>query len=89
MSLDDIDWEAGEIIVGSKSRRQDRLPLPKDVGEALAKYLRFGRPHCATRRVFIRMLAPLQGMTPAGVYLLVKRSFDHAELHPPQKSPHI
>ena len=90
MTLDDIDWEAGEIIVGGKSRRQDRLPLPKDVGKALAKYLRYGRPRCSTRQVFVRMKAPFHGFTnSSAIYSMVRRSFDHAGIHPAQKGPHI
>jgi site-specific recombinase XerD len=90
MSLDDIDWEAGEIKIGGKSRRQDRLPLPKDVGEALAMYLRHGRPRCSTRRVFIRMRAPLRGFVDSSaIYSMVRRAFDHAGIHPSQKGPHI
>jgi site-specific recombinase XerD len=90
MTLDDIDWEAGEIRVGGKSRRQDRLPLPKDVGEALARYLRHGRPRCSTRRVFVRMRAPLCGFVDSSaIYSMVRRAFDRAGLHPAQMGPHI
>jgi site-specific recombinase XerD len=55
MNLDDIHWETGELLVRGKSSREERLPLPHDVGEALANYLRYGRPRCSSRRVFIRM----------------------------------
>ena len=90
MTLDDIDWEAGEIRVGGKSHRQDRLPLPKDVGEALARYLRQGRPRCSTRRVFVRIKAPLRGfLGSTAIYSMVRRAFDRAGLHPAQKGPHI
>jgi site-specific recombinase XerD len=58
MELNDIDWDAGEIIIRGKGSRVDRLPIPHDVGEALAGYLRNGRPRCASRRVFVRMVAP-------------------------------
>jgi site-specific recombinase XerD len=63
LELDDIDWEKGEIRVRGKSIRQDRLPIPQDVGEALARYLFRGRPRCPSRRVFIRLRAPRQGFT--------------------------
>lgn len=90
MTLDDIDWEAGQINVGGKSPRKDRLPLPKDVGEALARYLRQGRPRCSTRRVFVRMRAPLHGfMASSAIYSMVRRAFDRAGIHPAQKGPHI
>jgi site-specific recombinase XerD len=90
MTLDDIDWEAGEIRLGGKSRRQDRLPLPKDVGKALVKYLRHGRPRCSTRRVFVRMRAPFRGFVDSSaIYSMVQRAFDHAGLDPAQKGPHV
>lgn len=89
MTLDDIDWEAGEIRVGGKSRRLDRLPLPKDVGEALTRYLCQGRPRCTTRRVFVRLKAPLCGLAGHGaIYPIVQRALDRAGLHPPHKGPH-
>jgi integrase/recombinase XerD len=89
MTLDDIDWEAGEIRVGGKGRRHDRLPLPKDVGEALTRYICQGRPRCSTRRVFVRMRAPLRGLMGRGaIYSIVQRAFDRAELRPSHKGPH-
>ena len=44
LRLDDIGWRSGEITVRGKGSRHERLPLPPDVGEALASYLRDGRP---------------------------------------------
>ena len=49
LELDSIDWRAGEIVVEGKSRRPERLPLPVDVGEAIAAYLRDGRPRVTGR----------------------------------------
>ena len=43
LKLIDIDWRAGEIAVCGKGGRKDRLPLPADVGEAIAGYCRRGR----------------------------------------------
>jgi pimeloyl-ACP methyl ester carboxylesterase len=60
MTLDDLDWERGEILVRGKGQRLERLPLPKDVGTALVRYLlRRVRPACSTRNVFIRLKAPI------------------------------
>jgi site-specific recombinase XerD len=90
LTLDDIDWEAGEITIRGKCRRSDRLPLPRDVGEALARYLRYVRPRCSTRHVFLRMKAPhREFLGSAAVYSLVRRAFGHAGLKPVQKGPHI
>ena len=44
LQLDDIDWRGGELLVRGKGGRVERLPLPVDVGEALADYLCHGRP---------------------------------------------
>ena len=58
LELDDIDWHTGALIVRGKGSVRSQLPLPSDVGEALATYLRRDRPRCATRRVFVRARAP-------------------------------
>lgn len=68
LTLDDIDWRSGEITIAGKGGRRDRLPLPPDVGEAIAAWLQDGRPAGALDRcVFIRVHAPRCGLTPGGV----------------------
>jgi site-specific recombinase XerD len=68
LELEDLDWRAGEILVRGKGDRQERLPLPPDVGAALSAYLRNGRPEgVACRRVFVSVRAPLRPMTSSGV----------------------
>ena len=63
MTLDDIDWEAGELLVRGKGARHERLPLPRDVGEAIATYLRRWQPQCITRRLFVCLKAPIRGFS--------------------------
>ncbi|MEV6536284.1 site-specific integrase [Streptomyces sp. NPDC051639] len=58
MLLDDVDWRCGEIVVRGKGRREDRLPLPADVGEALVAYLSGPRPCVDARHVFLTCRAP-------------------------------
>jgi site-specific recombinase XerD len=68
LRLDDVDWRGGLITVRGKPRRQDVLPLPVDVGEAIADYLRHARPATAAdRQMFVRILAPHRGLTGCGV----------------------
>lgn len=68
LSLDDIDWHAGTIAVRGKGGRFDQLPLPVDVGEALAAYLQRDRPTAArSRTVFVGVRAPYQSLTSAAV----------------------
>ena len=58
LTLDDIDWRAGELAVRGKGDDHARLPLPADVGEAIADYLRYGRARTAGRHLFITVRAP-------------------------------
>jgi integrase/recombinase XerD len=67
MELIDIDWRRGEITVRGKGPRLDRLPLPVDVGEALAEWLMTGRPPCPHGYVFCRLVAPLDPLSSVGV----------------------
>jgi site-specific recombinase XerD len=81
LGLDDINWRRGEITIRGKRNRLDALPLPADVGEALASYLRDGRAATALdRSVFIRVRAPHQGLTPVGVTQVVAAAARRAGL---------
>jgi len=72
--LGDIGWRHGTLTVRGKGGRQDVLPLQPDVGEALAGYLRHGRPRTASRRVFVTVLAPFRGLEADAVPEIVARA---------------
>lgn len=77
LGLDDIDWRRGEITIRGKGNRGERLPLPADVGAAIAAYLRRARPATAAgRSVFVRVHAPHRALTTGGVTMVV---FDAAQ----------
>ncbi len=78
LQLDDIDWHTGDLIVLGKGGRSERLPLPCDVGAAVAGYLRKGRPRAETRAVFLRAIAPAVALTPQGVTWVVYAACDRA-----------
>jgi integrase/recombinase XerD len=62
LQLEDVDWRSGTLLVRGKGNRHERVPLPREVGEALAAYLRGGRPASAMdRSLFIRARAPRAG----------------------------
>jgi site-specific recombinase XerD len=87
LRLDDIDWRAGEILIRGKGSKFERLPLPKDVGEAIAALLRRGRPRCDAREVITRIRAPHGVLSPAGIYAIVKAASERAgvtRVHPHQ-----
>jgi integrase/recombinase XerD len=72
LSLDDIDWRAGELVVHGKHARQDTLPMPAEVGEAIVAYLQAGRPADAQgRSVFVRVRALHRAMSRDGVSKVV------------------
>ena len=73
LRLDDIDWRAGTVVIHGKGGRIDQLPLPPDVGEAVAAYLRYGRPASGCRAVFLRACGPAGPMT-AHCVTMVPRS---------------
>jgi integrase len=68
LGLEDVDWRAGQVTVCGKGGRRDLLPLPVDVGQAIADYLKVGRPATAIgRTVFVRVKAPHCGLSSGGV----------------------
>jgi site-specific recombinase XerD len=90
LELDDIDWHTGELTVRGKGSVRSRLPLPCDVGEALATYLRRDRPRCGTRRVFVCMRAPHRGFAhPSTVSTLVRVALTRAGVSAPMKGAHL
>lgn len=82
LQLGDIDWRAGDLAVRGKGSRLDLLPLPIDVGEVLVGWLRRGRPVCADRSVFVRMRAPVRGLSPEGISAVVSHASRRAGLPP-------
>jgi len=90
MKLDDIRWEAGLITIRGKGARHDQLPIPQDVGEALATYLLHGRPPCDTRRVFIRVRAPRRGFSSSvAIADIVRRALTRAGIDSMRKGAHL
>ena len=90
LTLEDFDWSEGVVSVPGKGPRRELLPLPQEVGEALAAYLQDGRPNCASRRVFIRRNAPHHGFRSAStVCNVVRQALARAQLDPPRKGAHL
>ena len=90
LSLDDIDWNSGQIAIRGKGGKSAQLPLTADVGEALAAYLRHDRPRSATRRVFIRHRAPLVGFgNSSTISSLVRRALKHAGVESAHTGAHV
>jgi integrase/recombinase XerD len=82
LQLGDIDWRAGEIVVRGKARCQDRLPLTVEAGEAIAGYLREGRPGSRCDRVILTLYAPYRGIHPSSITRVVYRACCRAGMAP-------
>lgn len=90
LDLDDVHWREGELIVRGKGDVRDRLPLPKDVGVALTRYLKKDRARCASRRLFLRMRAPNRGFhSVAAVTTLVARAIARSGVRSPHRGAHL
>lgn len=90
LSLDDIDWNTGQITIRGKSGKSAQLPLAADVGAALAAYLRHDRPKSATRSVFLRHRAPLVGFgNSSTISSLVRRALKHAGVESAHTGAHV
>jgi site-specific recombinase XerD len=80
LELGDVDWRGGEVTVRGKGSRIDRLPLPVDVGDALAAYLTAGRPRCDAATVFCTVRAPYRRLSPAAVRAIMGYACQRAGL---------
>jgi integrase/recombinase XerD len=89
MNLDDIDWTHASVRVSGKSRREVKLPLTQEVGEAILEYLRKGRPPVQDTRIFIRMAAPWRPLGVSSVSALVARGIARAGVETPFRGAHV
>lgn len=88
LELEDIDWRAGTIRVRRKGGMEERLPLPHDVGEALAAHLSRELPRGQSRRVFLTVRAPRRPLRGA-LHSVVVRALASAGLERRPGGPHL
>lgn len=86
LSLDDVDWRAGEMTIRGKGRREECMPLPADVGRALVAYLQDGRPAAKATRLFLSARAPHRPISQTAVTGVVRQACRRAGL--PKVGPH-
>jgi site-specific recombinase XerD len=90
LGLDDIDWPAGQLRLQGKGAQQVVMPLPSEVGRAIADYLQHGRPRSQSRRVFLRRYAPLIGFAKSScISAVVRIAFERACVDAPSKGAHV
>lgn len=86
LSLGDIDWRAGELRIAGKGGRVDRMPLPADIGEAIAVYLVDGRSTSRCRALFLKVVAPYGPISSSVVGAVVRFACDRSGI--PRFGPH-
>jgi site-specific recombinase XerD len=90
LTLDDINWDAGELLIHGKGARLDKLPLLQDVGEALADYLQKARPSSSSRHVFTLSRAPYaKPLAAPTISCMVAHRLARAQIHSPHTGAHV
>ena len=88
LTLDDIDWKGGLLTVRGKGDAS-QLPLPSDVGKAIAVYLKSGRPYSQSRKIFLRGVAPaIPFKRPGSVGTVVAHALRRAKIDSARKGSH-
>ena len=86
LRLSDIDWKGAWILVCGKGRRDTRLPLSQEVGQALVMYLQESRPRTDVEAFFVRSRAPFRAFrSHAAVSVIVGRAFARAAVTRPSR----
>jgi integrase/recombinase XerD len=89
LTLEDLEWQEGLITVRGKAGRYSQLPMPADVGAAIADYLRNGRPTATSRCVFLRAKAPVGGLQgQSAIGSMVRHALGRAGINAPRKGAH-
>jgi integrase/recombinase XerD len=89
LKFSDFDWRNSEISICGKSRRQESLPLPQEVGNAILLYLNEGRPSLHVPEVFTTVLAPFHPLTRAAVTHIVRAALRRAGIKAPINGAHV
>jgi len=85
----DIDWRVGKLTVCGKGRREESLPLPQAVGNALLLYISKGRPSLQSPEVFTTVVAPFHALTRAAVTHIVRGALRRAGIKAPVNGAHV
>jgi site-specific recombinase XerD len=90
LRLVDVEWETGSLRVCGKSRYEVRLPLPQEVGDAIAGYLECRPWTGPDDHVFLRTIAPCRPFrNGGGISSVVKRLMQRAGIVAPVKGSHV
>jgi site-specific recombinase XerD len=86
LRLDDLDWTQAAIRVSGKGRRQTLLPLTQEIGDAIATYIKDGRPQTGADTLFIRSRAPFRALAShCAISVVVARAMRRAGVTCPSR----
>jgi len=80
LQLADVEWRAGQLVVRGKGSRVERLPLPAEVGQALADYVTRSRPRCECANLFVTARRPFRPLTPGAIRAIMGRTCGRVDL---------
>lgn len=89
LTFAELDWDKGQITLCGKGRRQERLPLPQEVGTAILLYLRRGRPPLPVPELFTTVMPPVRPLTRAAVTHIVRSALARAAIKAPINGAHV
>jgi site-specific recombinase XerD len=87
LSLDDLDWTNGELILQGKGVKKKRLPISKEVGLSLVEYIKCRQ--AKSRKLFLRSFPPFEGITKGLVGVTVTALIKQAKLKPFKSGSHL
>lgn len=89
LSFEQVDWADGRLIIAGKARREERLPLTQEVGDAIIAYIERARPRVMTPRVFLTDVAPVAPLSRVAVKSIVRRALNRAGVDSPHRGAHV
>lgn len=89
LSFERIDWAAGLITVIGKGRREERLPLTQEIGDALIAYIERARPRAPIGQVFLTDAAPIRPLSRIAIKCIVRRALDRASVASAHRGAHV
>lgn len=89
LRLSDFNWH-DEIFTVQRAKRGrlQRYPLQYEVGEAILRYLKHGRPRCPSRHIFLTLVPPYRPLHASSLWQIVSLRIKHFKINSGQKGPH-
>lgn len=88
LTLNDFDWDRGEIIIRGKGSIS-RMPISQELGDALVDYLKYARPTSSSNVFFTCVNRPLMGLSPAAISNIIRAGLQRAGLNTNHHGAHL